>query len=81
MAIFCASECRGVAERVEVSSGRYVWIAYIHGDEESDRLIVQYYSAQTQHIHQSDIAFSFEKDGHHGNIDTPQVLGLNIRTE
>lgn len=81
IAVFCASECRGVAEWVEVSSGKYVWIVYIHGNEESDMLTVQYYSAQTKHIHQSDVTFSFVKDGHRGNIDSPQVLGLKIRTE
>lgn len=81
MAVFCDSECRGVAERVEVSSGKYVWIAYVHGDVDADALTVKYYSVQTKHMYQSETTFSFEKDGHYGNIDNPKVIGLKIRTE
>lgn len=81
VAVFCSSECRGVAERIEVSSGKYVWIAYIHGNDASDVLTVKYYSVQTKHMYQYEFTFPFEKDGHYGNIDNPKVIGLKIRTE
>ena len=81
VAVFCSSECRGVAERIEVSQGDYVWVAYVHGNDEDCALTVKYYSVQTRHMYQSEITFSYEKDGHYANIDAPQILGLKICTE
>lgn len=81
MAVFCSSECRGVAERVEVSSGKYVWIAYVYGNVDADVLTVKYYSTRTRYMYQSEATFSFEKDGHYGSIDNPIVVGMKIITE
>lgn len=81
MAVFCNSVCRATAERIEVSPGEYIWIAYIYGNTDNETLTIKYYSSKTSHMYNSENTFPFQKDKHYGNIDNPQVVGMKIRTE
>lgn len=82
LAIFVNDECRGVAERVEVSSGKYVWMVMIMGntsESKTQKLQIRYWSSTNKHMYNSDTTTMFEADTRLGEIDTPYKLGLKIK--
>lgn len=81
LAVFAGDDCRGVADRIEVSSGKYVWLAMVYGNNTSDNLSFKYYSSKTKYMYQSVSLKSFVIDGMIGTIDNPEKIGLNIVTK
>lgn len=81
MSVFVGDECRGCAERLEVSSGKNVWISLVYGNDESEKMIFRYYSSKTKHMYQSDVPKNFIIDGHIGTIDIPETIGMKIVTK
>ena len=81
LAVFSASVCHGVAERIEVSKGQYVWMALIYGDADKETLSFKYYSSKTRHIYESIGNLVFNADGRYGSLDNPEMLGFRIKTE
>lgn len=81
LAVFDGDDCRGVADRIEVSSGKYVWISIIYGNNTSDALSFKYYSSKTKYMYQSVSSKPFLIDGMIGTIDNPEEIGMNIVTE
>lgn len=81
LAVFTGDECRGIADRIEVSSGKYVWVAMIYGNNTSDILSFKYYSSKTRYMYQSSSTKTFAIDGVIGTIDNPEKIGMNIVTK
>lgn len=81
LSVFAGDECRSVAERIEVSTDKHVWIAMVYGNKTSDTLSFKYYSNKTRYMYQSVLKIPFEIDGIIGTIDTPQTIGMDIVTE
>ena len=81
LAVFAQDDkCRGAAERIEVSSGKYVWMAMVYGNTNTEVLSFKYYSSQSQHMYKSEGTAPFTIDGSWGTIDVPQTLGMKIVT-
>lgn len=81
LAVFAGDDCRGVADRIEVSSDKYVWLAMVYGDNTSDDLSFKYYSSKTKYMYQSVSSKPFVIDGLIGTIDNPEKIGMNIVTK
>lgn len=77
-AIFAGDDCRGVADRIEVSSGKHVWLAMVYGNSTSETLSFKYYSSKTKYMYQSVVKKPFVVDGMLGTIDNPERIGMNI---
>lgn len=73
LAVFCGSECRGVAYREDLGGGKYVWIAMVHG-EDGDVLTFKYYAAATQFMYTTTATATFTKDTQYGNVDNPVTV-------
>lgn len=80
IAVFCGSECRGVAYREQLAADKYVWIAMVHGND-GESLTFKYYSATSRHLYQTTAAIPFQGDTQYGNADAPETLSLTIVTE
>ena len=80
-AVFAGDECRGVADRIEVSSGKYVWMTMVYGNNYSEAISFKYYSSKTKYMYQSVLSKPFIIDGMIGTIDNPEKIGLNIVTK
>lgn len=78
ISVFVGEECRGVAERIEISYGKHVWMGMVYGNSSSEQLLLKYYSYTTKHIYQSTNTISFVIDGVIGTIDNPEIIGMNI---
>ena len=83
LAAFAKNECRGIAERIEVSTGKYVWMALLLGkaNSEDEAIHFMYYSAKSRHKYRSTETLQFANDGVYGTIDAPQVIEMKIVTE
>ncbi len=81
LAVFVGDDCRGVANRIEVSSGKYVWLALVYGNNTSDNLSFMYYCSKTKYMYQSVSSKPFVIDGVIGTIDNPEKIGMNIVTK
>lgn len=81
MAVFSSSECRGVAERIKLSSGKYVWIGLAYGNSDADKLMVKYYCANTKYMYNSASLTPFRVDGSLGTVDSPMEVSMKIVTE
>lgn len=82
LAVFTPDDkCRGAAERIEVSSGKYVWMAMVYGNTSTEALSFKYYSSQSKHIYKSDGTTPFVIDGSWGTIDAPKTVGMKIVTK
>ena len=82
LALFINDECRGVAERIEVSSGNYVWMAMIMGntsENKTQKLYIRYWSCTNKHMYEADTNPMFESDTRLGEVDAPYKLWLKIR--
>ena len=73
LAVFCGSECRGVAYREDLGGGKYVWIAMVHG-EDGDVLTFKYYAAATRFMYTTTATATFTKDTQYGNVDNPVIV-------
>lgn len=80
LAVFCSTECRGVAERIEIEKGNYVWIILIYGTNSEEALTFSYYSSKNKHLYKSTSHIKFKADDHIGYIDEPQNLNFEIVT-
>lgn len=80
LAIFSSSECRGVAERLEMEDGAHIWIALIYGTGNNETLTFKYYSSKSKHMYQSPSYVTFRPDEHIGDVDSPMSLELEIIT-
>lgn len=81
MAVFAGDDCRGVADRIEVSPGINLWMAMVYGNNASEPLSFKYYSSKTKHMYQSASTLPFTTDGTIGTVDSPQSIGMCIVTE
>ncbi len=81
LAVFAGDDCRGVADKIEVSSGKYVWVAMIYGNSNSEAMSFKYYSSKTKYMYQSVSSKPFVIDGMIGTIDHPEKIGMNIVTK
>lgn len=81
LAVFTGDDCRGVADRIEVSSGKYVWLAVVYGNNNSETISFKYYSIRTKYMYQSVSSKHFVIDGVIGTIDNPEKIGMNIVTK
>lgn len=81
LAVFAQdNKCRGVAERLNVSEGNYIWMAMVYGNTSSDVLQFHYYSNKSKHKYYSAGTIPFEIDGVYGTIDAPKTIGMKIVT-
>ena len=80
LAVFVGDDCRGVADRIEVSVGRNIWMAMVYGNNISEVLSFKYYSSKTKYMYQSTSTTPFKGDGTIGTIDSPQTIGMRIVT-
>lgn len=81
LAMFAGDDCRGIADRIEVSSGKYVWLAVVYGNNNSETISFKYYSSKTKYMYQSSSTKPFAIDGVIGTIDNPEKIGMNIVTK
>lgn len=81
LALFTGDDCRGVADRIEVALGKYVWMAMVYGNNATDVLAFKYYSSKTKYMYQSAVSMPFKIDGNIGKIDNPEIIGMNIVTK
>lgn len=81
LAVFAGDDCRGIADRIEVSSGKYVWLAVVYGNNNSETISFKYYSSKTKYMYQSSSTKPFAIDGVIGTIDNPEKIGMNIVTK
>lgn len=82
LAIFMNDECRGVAERIEVSPAKYVWMVMIKGntnESKLQKLKIRYWSSIYKYMYDSDNKPLFETDSRLGEIDAPYTLDLKIK--
>ena len=80
LAIFSSSECRGVAERLEIEDSVHIWVALIYGTGNNETLTFKYYSSKSKHMYQSPSYVTFRPDEHMGDVDSPMSLDLEIVT-
>ena len=73
LAVFCGSECRGVAYREDLGGGKSVWIAMVQG-EDDEILTFKYYAAATRFMYTTTATVTFKKDTQHGNVDNPVTV-------
>ena len=66
------------SDRIEVSSGKYVWLAVVYGNNNSETISFKYYSSKTKYMYQSSSTKPFAIDGVIGTIDNPEKIGMNI---
>lgn len=81
MAVFSGSECRGIAERIKLTTGKYVWIGLAYGNSATDKLTVKYYCANTKYMYNSATTTPFSIDGSYGTVDGPAEVGMKIVTD
>ena len=81
LAIFCDTDCRGIADRIEEPSGDHTWIAIVYGNSTSESITFKYYSSKTKYMYNSTNTTPFTIDGSLGTIDNPQIIGMRIVTE
>ena len=81
LAVFVEEDCRGIAERLEVSTGQFVWLAMVYGNTSSDVLQFHYYTGKSKHKYYSVETTSFIIDGGFGTIDAPKTVGMKIVTK
>lgn len=81
LAVFAGDDCRGVAERIQISAGRNVWMAMVYGNNTSEVLSFKFYSSKTKYMYQSTTTMPFVVDGTIGTIDSPQTIGMGIVTK
>lgn len=81
LAVFVKEDCRGIAERLEVSTGQFVWLAMVYGNTSSDVLQFHYYSSKSKHKYYSAETISYIIDGSFGTIDMPKTVGMKIVTK
>ena len=77
LAVFCGTECRGVAERIKIASDTYVWmlLVYSHGMEK-ELLYFKYYSSQQKTMYKDTSYFIFRNNEKYGTFDNPIYLSL-----
>lgn len=80
-AVFAGDECRGLADRFEVSTGKYVWMAMVYGNNNSEAISFKYYSSKTKYMYQSVSSKPFANDAVIGTIDNPEKIGMTIVTK
>lgn len=81
LAIFSNSDdCRGVADRIEISTGKYIWMGIVYGNSNSEHLNIKYYSSNTKYMYSSASTIPFTRDGNLGTIDCPAEIGMKIVT-
>lgn len=78
LAVFAETECRGVAERIDVLDGKSVWMIMVYGTAEGEILNIKYYSSKTKYMYNSAGSFRFEVDGCIGTVDVPETVGMKI---
>lgn len=81
LAAFVGSECRGVAEQLELTPTKHIWMITAYGNKTMENLTFKYYSSKTKYMYHSAMATPFVPDGNVGNIDNPQVIGMKVVTE
>lgn len=81
LAIFSNSnDCRGIADRIEISTGKYIWMGIVYGNSNSEYLNIKYYSSNTKYMYSSASTILFTRDGSLGTIDGPAEIGMKIVT-
>ena len=81
LAIFSNSDdCRGVADRIEISTGKYIWMGIVYGNSNSEYLNIKYYSSYTKYMYSSASTIPFTRDVNRGTIDCPVEIGMKIVT-
>ena len=81
LAVFAGSECRGVAERLELTPAKHIWMITVYGNKTTENLTFKYYSSKTKYMYNSATSTPFVPDGNVGTIDKPQVIGMKVVTE
>lgn len=77
MAVFCGTECRGVAERIAIGEDRYVWMALVYGQADGEQtLTIKYYSSTSKSLYQTSTTIPFARDTHYGTLDSPMTIEL-----
>ena len=80
LAVFVGDDCRGVADRIEISTDKHIWMAMVYGNNTSEVFYFKYYSNKTKYMYQSNKTMLFIVDGTIGTIDSPQTIGMSIVT-
>jgi hypothetical protein len=76
LAAFVNDECRGVGVIVENNSLKLFFVLIQGLPEETNKIIIRYYSNKTSYLYESQPALTFLADGIHGTAENPKILEL-----
>jgi hypothetical protein len=79
LAIFCGSECRGTAERIQIDAETSVWALLIYGNS-NESLYFKYYSSHDKFMYKDASYLMFEDNDKYGTFDEPVILSMTIVT-
>ncbi|MBQ5662986.1 MAG: hypothetical protein IIV19_00975 [Bacteroidaceae bacterium] len=77
LAVFCGSECRGTAKRIQVDAVTSVWAILIYGSG-NESLYFKYYSSHNKYMYKDATYLMFEDNDKYGTFDEPVILSMEI---
>lgn len=76
LAAFINDECRGVGVIVKVNDQNLFFVLIQGLPEETNNIIIKYYSNKTSYMYQSQPILTFLADGNYGTAENPKIVEL-----
>ena len=76
LAAFINDECRGVGVIVKVNDQNLFFVLIQGLPEETNNIIIKYYSNKTSYMYQSQATLTFLADGNYGTAENPKIVEL-----